>query len=263
MKSRSFLQIFVVYLTLLIGSLSCFAQTQCTSVRVAGLTSATFPNSGGTGTFFLSTLPGDCSVSFSTVFAPFVFILDYNQFSGAVTYEVASNPGNARSGTIEITAGTTSAQFAVLQQAAPPPPEPAPPVVDMFRYFNAGFNHHFYTTNFAEEGYGGSGGWSYEGIPFHVLGSQQAGSVPLYRYFASSTKDHFYTTDFSELGNGAQGYVLEETQCYVYPTQQSGTIPLYRYRNVNTGEHFYTTNINEVGGNPAYILEKIQAYVLP
>lgn len=264
MKPKRFLQTAVACLAMLLCSRACFAQNQCNSVTILGAAgSAPFPDTGGTGTFFLSTPPNACPVSFTTFFAPFVAVLFYNQFTGAVEYSVAANPGNARTGAIDIKSGTSFLLFTVEQQAAPPPPEPAPPVVDMFRYFNSGFAHHFYTTNFSEEGYGGSGGWAYEGIHFHVLQSQQAGSVPLYRYFASSTKDHFYTTDFSELGNGAQGYVFEEIQCYVYSTQQSGTVPLYRYRNVDTGEHFYTTNLNEVGGNPSYVLEKTQAYVLP
>lgn len=244
-------------------SLISTVQAQCTSANVTPPFSPTFPNSGGTGVFTIEATPSGCAAGIDTIFVPFVEIIGYNTITGTVTYAVAPNFGNARSGLILITAGNDHLQFGVSQQAAPPPAEPAPPVVDMFRYYNSGFQHHFYTTNFSEEGYGGSGGWAYEGIPFHVWGSQQAGTVPLYRYYAASTHDHFYTTDFSELGNGADGYVLEETQCYVYPTQQSGTEPLYRYRNVNTGEHFYTTNINEVGGNPSYVLEKIQAYVLP
>jgi hypothetical protein len=261
MKLRSLLQTVAVCIAILVCSRTGYAQT-CTAARIIGPPTPTFPNTGGTGSFSLSTTPSLCTPTFSTSFSPFLAVTSYNQTTGVANYVVGSNPGNARAGEIQINAGAML-DYIIDQQAAAPPSEPAAPVVDMFRYDNTGFNHHFFTTNFAEEGYGGNGGWSYEGIPFHVLSSQQTGTVPLYRYYASSTHDHLYTTDFSELGNGAQGYVLEEIQCYVYPTQQSGTVPLYRYRNVNTGEHFYTTNINEVGSNPNFVLERIQAYVLP
>jgi serine/threonine protein kinase len=46
------------------------------------------------------------------------------------------------------------------------------------------------------------------------------------------------------------------------PSQVSGTIPLYRYRRT-TGQHLYTTNQNEVSGNPNWILDGIQCYVIP
>jgi hypothetical protein len=260
MKFKGVLQAAAIcFVITVLGSGTSYAQTTCTSISVSP-GSAGFFNSGGFGTFFVTASPSGCSFSISTVSAPFVVITSSN--FGTVDYLVASNPGNARSGFVDVTSGFVRAEFFVDQQAAPPPPEPAAPVIDMFRYYNPNFKHHFYTTNFGELGYGGSQGWNYEAIKFHVLSSLQPNSVPLYRYYASSTHDHFYTTDFSELGNGAQGYVLEEIQCYVYPTQQSGTTPLYRYRNVNTGEHFYTTDINEVGGNGNYVLEKIQAYVL-
>jgi hypothetical protein len=264
MKLRSVLQAIVICIAMLVLSSASFAQTQCTSVTISGVSSQLFPNSGGSGNFFLNTSPSGCSPTFSTQFSPWISVTGYNASSGIGSFLVQINPGNTRSGSIMIGFATTSTiSYTINQLAAAPPPEPAPPVVDMFRYNNSSFKHHFYTTNFNEQGYGGSGGWAYEGIVFHVLGSQQSGTVPLYRYYASSTHDHFYTTDFSELGNGGSGYVLEETQCYVYPTQQSGTIPLYRYRNLLNGEHFYTTDINEVGGNPGFVLEKIQAYVLP
>src|SRR5258708_19111867 len=196
MKFKGVLQAAAIcfVITVLESGTSYAQTTTCASLSVSPV-SAAFLTNGGESNFFVHASPAGCNVSISNVFAPFVQIVSFNSFSGDVDYFVGPNSGNARGGVIEVTSGILSAQFAVEQQAAPPPPEPAAPVGDMFRYFNPGFNHHFYTTNFNEFGYGGSGGWSYEGVKFHVLGSQQPNSVPLYRYYASSTHDHFYTTD--------------------------------------------------------------------
>ncbi len=85
-------------------------------------------------------------------------------------------------------------------------------LVDLYRYRYG--TEHFYTTSFAELGYGKSG-YDMEGIQGYVYPSPVTGSIPLYRY--NNGKDHFYTTNFNELGGGKSGYKFERIECYVIP----------------------------------------------
>jgi Repeat of unknown function (DUF5648) len=138
-------------------------------------------------------------------------------------------------------------------------------VYPLYRYWNGGVSDHFYTTNWAELGWGG-GGYSIEGTAGSLLASSFAscGAAPLYRYYNPSATDHFYTTNWGELGWGAAGWYYEAVQGYCFPFPVTGTIPLYRYWNGSAADHFYTTNFAELGGgNSGYVLEGIQCYVNP
>ena len=122
--------------------------------------------------------------------------------------------------------------------------------VPLYRYrSNWGRGDRFYTTNFGELGYGGSGGWVYEGVQCHVYSSQVSGTIPLYRYSSPSLGLHFYTTQNVNL-NGI-GYHLEGIQCYVYGNSicyaDPSITPLFRYYNTWNNSHFYTTNWRELG----------------
>jgi hypothetical protein len=131
----------------------------------------------------------------------------------------------------------------------------------LYRYWNPTIRDHFYTTNWAELGWGNYG-WSYERIQGYVWSAQRPGTTALYRYWNPTIGDHFYTTNWAELGWGNYGWSYERIQGYVWPTQQIGTVPLYRYWNPTVGDHFYTTNWAELGwGNHGWTYERIQCYV--
>jgi hypothetical protein len=135
----------------------------------------------------------------------------------------------------------------------------------LFRYWSASGSDHFYTTTWAELGWGGSG-YVIEGTAGSLLASSFApcGATPLYRYYSGAASDHFYTTNWSELGGGSSGYTYEGVQGYCFPSPVTGTVPLYRYYSGSSPDHFYTTNWSELGAGAAgYVLEGIQCYVSP
>ena len=92
--------------------------------------------------------------------------------------------------------------------------------VPLYRYWNAKWWDHFYTTNWntiAWNGKTGNHGFIYEGVAGFCFPSQKAGTVPLYRYFHGGVMDHYYTTDARVLGTGRHGWHYEGVECYVYP----------------------------------------------
>jgi hypothetical protein len=135
--------------------------------------------------------------------------------------------------------------------------------VPLYRYYSSSWTDHFYTTEFAELGKGGTR-YGIEWIECRIYPIQVSGTVALYRYWSNGAKDHFYTTSFSNLGSGTMGFVLERIEGYVFGAPVAGTIPLYRYYNATTADHFYTVDFGELGnGAGGYILEGTAAYVFP
>jgi Repeat of unknown function (DUF5648) len=135
----------------------------------------------------------------------------------------------------------------------------------LYRYWNGAVADHFYTTSWAELGWGG-GGYSIEGTVGSLLDSSfsACGAAPLYRYYNPSATDHFYTTSWAELGGGSAGWYYEGVQGYCFPFPVTGSIPLYRYWNGGSADHFYTTNFAELGGGSGgYVFEGVQCYVSP
>ncbi len=107
----------------------------------------------------------------------------------------------------------------------------------------------------------GQCGFDFEMYAVDSLIVPAAGLTPLYRYWSHNATDHFYTTNWSELGSGGGGYVLQETQCYLYPTHKSGTVPLHRFWSTSRKDHVYTTDRNEYGrSGDGYAYEGIVGY---
>ena len=230
---------------------SLSAQQSCFGISASP--STVFASTGGAnGTIFVNA-PSGCNWS-PTSLSGFIFINSYNQTAGTVSYFVSSNPGPARSGTIQIGSGAYT-YVTVYQDGVP--------TVPLYRYWNPGMYNHYYTTDFGEHGSGG-GGFTYEGAQCHVIASQVSGTVPLKRYYCADNGDHFYTTNPNEPGSGLPCYQFERVECYVYSSHVSGTVALYRYYEPNAQDHFYTTNFNELGnGAGGWYLEGIQCYVFP
>jgi subtilisin family serine protease len=136
--------------------------------------------------------------------------------------------------------------------------------VPLYRYWNPSVTDHFYTTNFNELGWVGSG-WEFGWIEAYIYPTQVSGTVPLYQYWNPTVGDHFYTTNYSELGAGAYGWTYERIDGYIYPSQQAGTVPLHQYWNASVGDHFYTTNLEELGSSGSYgwVYSRIEGYVNP
>jgi hypothetical protein len=142
--------------------------------------------------------------------------------------------------------------------------------VPIHRFWHAGINDHFYTTNSGE---GFPHGYQSEGVGFNLSSVQTPGLVPVYRYYKNDTKDHFYTSNSTEIGvvspgmSGNHGYVCEGILGYISPSPMPGTIPVYRYWKASTHDHFYTTNSGEIGaitsgvtGNHGYMCEGVLGY---
>lgn len=136
-------------------------------------------------------------------------------------------------------------------------------IVPLYRYYSSGRSHHFYTTNWNEQG-NGKNGLAYEWVEAFVSSKQIEGTTPLYRYYNSKRLDHVYTTNWNELGNGKYDYKLEGNEGYIYKTQVPGTVPLYRYYHSKKIKHVYTSVWDELGnGKYGFSFEKIEGYVYP
>jgi Repeat of unknown function (DUF5648) len=73
----------------------------------------------------------------------------------------------------------------------------------LYRYYDLGTDHHFYTTNKTEgDKVSTQIGWFPEGITGYLYLQQQPGTVPLYRYYNPDIGDHFYTTNKTEGDKG-------------------------------------------------------------
>jgi hypothetical protein len=140
------------------------------------------------------------------------------------------------------------------------------PVTALYRWYNSGSGHHFYTTDPHGESAPDSGYVS-DGIAGYIITSQTPGTTALYRWFNPGNGDHFYTTD--PQGELAQksGYNYESITGYIWPTSALKTPPtpvtniaLYRWYNQGTGIHVYTTDPNEVK-NYDYVSEGITGYL--
>jgi hypothetical protein len=80
----------------------------------------------------------------------------------------------------------------------------------LYRYYDLGSDHHFYTTNKTEgDEASAQEGWYPEGITGYLYPQQQQGTVPLYRYYNPDTGDHFYTTNKTE-GDEASAQSIEQ-----------------------------------------------------
>jgi subtilisin family serine protease len=136
--------------------------------------------------------------------------------------------------------------------------------VPLYRYWNPSVTDHYYTTNFNELGWTGSG-WEFNWIECYIYPTQAAGTVPLYEYWNPTVGDHYYTINYNELGAGAYGWTYQTVAGYVYPTQAAGTVPLHEYWNASVGDHFYTINLDELGPSGAYgwSYAQVQGYVNP
>lgn len=137
----------------------------------------------------------------------------------------------------------------------------------LFRYYDVRFNDHFYTTNWAELGFG-KDGMKYESTPCAVFGTSQPNTIPLYRYFNPVLGTHFYTTDAAEIlrAPNRDQWKDEGIAGYVYPStwQDPLLLPLHRYQHIMGKGHFYTTNFSDLGPTPPdWIYEGIQCRVSP
>ena len=136
--------------------------------------------------------------------------------------------------------------------------------VPLYRYWNPNVTDHFYTGDFNELGWVGSG-WEFGWIEAYMYPTQESGTVPLYQYWNPTVGDHFYTTNYNELGAGAYGWSYNRIVGYIYPSQQTGTVPLHQYWNASVGDHFYTTNLEELGSSGSYgwVYSRIDGYMYP
>jgi subtilisin family serine protease len=136
--------------------------------------------------------------------------------------------------------------------------------VPLYRYWNPNVTDHFYTADFNELGWVGSG-WEFGWIEAYMYPTQESGTVPLYQYWNPTVGDHFYTANYNELGAGAYGWTYERIVGYIYPSQQTGTVPLHQYWNASVGDHFYTTNLEELGSSGSYgwVYSRIEGYMYP
>jgi hypothetical protein len=136
--------------------------------------------------------------------------------------------------------------------------------VPLYRYWNPSVTDHYYTTDFNELGWTGSG-WEFNWIECYIYPTQASGTVPLYEYWNPTVGDHYYTINYNELGAGAYGWTYQTVVGYVFPTQASGTVPLHEYWNASVGDHFYTINLDELGpsGSYGWSYAQVQGYVNP
>ena len=117
-----------------------------------------------------------------------------------------------------------------------------PPVqgaVPVFRYHNANFGDHFYTTSYGELNDGNNNDYIFEGVGFYAFSTQVSGSVPVYRFVNLTNGDHFYTTTNGTYG----GYTPEGIRFYAMNGPVNGATPVLRY--LGGIDHFYTKNPNE------------------
>ena len=112
-----------------------------------------------------------------------------------------------------------------------------------YKYSSGSQQDFFYTTNFAELGFGGNG-WTYQGIAMRVYDSEASGTVKFYRFFGLSSGKHFYSTSPDEVG--PPDWVLEGDAGWIYPphSQPSGTVPIHRwYKWAGSGvAHYYVVH---------------------
>lgn len=131
-----------------------------------------------------------------------------------------------------------------------------------FRYNNPGVGDHFYTMNWNELNGGGSGGWSYEGVPGYMNFSSATGTRAMHRYNNPGMSNHFYTVNFNTLGNGGNGWTYEGISGYVPTSASSSTTNLYRYFHAGAGDHFYTTSFGELGnGGNGWVFEGVESQI--
>lgn len=116
----------------------------------------------------------------------------------------------------------------------------------VFRLFNFGILHNFYTISPAERDaavryYG----YYLIGTSFNAFESEVAATKPVYR-LSNAYGDQFYTISSAERDAAVRyyGYKLEGRAFYAYETQVAGTLPVYKLIN-NIGDHFYTKSITE------------------
>ncbi len=141
-------------------------------------------------------------------------------------------------------------------------------LVPLYRYYNAGIDDHFYTTDGSELHLGKSG-YVCERVACMVYAKEMKNTVPLRRYFSTTTNDHFYSIDLKEHVDGKWGYVYEGVCGYVYDSDEydPALVPLYRgYLKsvINRQEklnHFYSLDKSEGLKQNNYTEEGIACYV--
>jgi hypothetical protein len=124
------------------------------------------------------------------------------------------------------------------------------PSTPLYRLYNAGNRHHFYTISASERDNAISTlGYADEGTACYVFASDPhvPGSTPMYKLYNTSTGDYFYTTSAGERDNAIAnfGYSDGGVACYVFSSNVLGTSPLYRLYNPTTRDHFYTISASE------------------
>lgn len=135
----------------------------------------------------------------------------------------------------------------------------------LYRMYNGGNRHHFYTTNKNEMlNTQRSYGYKLESIEGYVWRIQKPGTVALYRSVQPTTHDYFYTNNANtNAAAKAYGYQSQGVIGYVYAKKQAKTAPLYRMYNGKTRDHFYTNNAATVNTAKkyGYKYETIEGYV--
>lgn len=141
-------------------------------------------------------------------------------------------------------------------------------LVPLYRYYNAGLDDHFYTTDVSEL-HIGKDGYVCEGVACMVYAKKMNNAIPLRRYYNKATGNHFYSTDLAENVAGKLGYVYEGVCGYVYDSGEydAALVPLYRgclKSTINSREklnHFYSLDKSEALGKSNYTDEGIACYV--
>jgi len=144
--------------------------------------------------------------------------------------------------------------------------------VPVYRFWNAGSGHHFYTIRQDEKNslISYDPGMNYEGIAWHAYPNQQPETVPVHRFFSDTLGYHFYTAGESEKDHLIccdPAWRYEGIAWYVYPAPRSDAVPVYRFRGAIANGHFYTAGEAEkdhlICCDPNWIYEGIAYYAVP
>ncbi|MER2252236.1 Ig-like domain-containing protein [Methylorubrum podarium] len=148
--------------------------------------------------------------------------------------DLAGNSGGA--GQISLSVNTTSGRPGTVVQ-----PE------EVYRFFNAKTNGHFFTVSEAERDQVRANlpDFRYEGVGYYAFETDQgAATEEVYRFFNAKTNGHFFTISEAERDQvraNLPDFRYEGVGSFAFETDQgAATEAVYRFFNAKTNGHFFT-----------------------